>query len=227
MKEDLKLDVNAFLPLRDVVYHTLRDAILRGDIAPGERLMEMHLADQLGVSRTPIREAIRMLEQEGLAITAPRRGAQVARMTQKDLEDVLEIREALDELAVKGACHGMNDELFQKLYDSMSDFGAAVKEKDIRAMVDADEEFHNVIYKAANNPKLVTLINNLKEQMYRYRYEYIKETTDYNPLISEHAAIIDGLKRKDEPFVAGIMHQHLQNQMDAVRKVIARQEEEI
>jgi len=189
--------------------------------------MEMHLADQLGVSRTPIREAIRMLEQEGLAITAPRRGAQVARMTQKDLEDVLEIREALDELAVKGACHGMNDELFQKLYDSMSDFGAAVKEKDIRAMVDADEEFHNVIYKAANNPKLVTLINNLKEQMYRYRYEYIKETTDYNPLISEHAAIIDGLKRKDEPFVAGIMHQHLQNQMDAVRKVIARQEEEI
>ena len=78
MSEELKLNMDAYLPLRDVVFHTLRDAILKGDLKPGERLMEMHLAEKLGVSRTPIREAIRMLEQEGLAITIPRKGAQVA-----------------------------------------------------------------------------------------------------------------------------------------------------
>ena len=72
--EDLKLNMEAFLPLRDVVFHTLRDAILKGELEPGERLMEIHLANKLGVSRTPIREAIRMLEKEGLAVTIPRRG---------------------------------------------------------------------------------------------------------------------------------------------------------
>ena len=89
---------DAFLPLRDVVFKTLRQAILTGELKPGERLMEIHLANKLGVSRTPIREAIRMLEQEGLAVTIPRKGAQVAKMTEKDLQDVLEVRDALDEL---------------------------------------------------------------------------------------------------------------------------------
>ena len=69
MSEELQLDMDSYLPLRDVVFNTLRNAILRGDLKPGERLMEMHLANKLGVSRTPIREAIRMLEQEGLAAT--------------------------------------------------------------------------------------------------------------------------------------------------------------
>ena len=88
MSEDLKLNMNAYLPLRDVVFQTLREAILKGDLRPGERLMELQLAAKLGVSRTPIREAIRMLEQEGLAVTIPRKGAEVARMTEKDMEDV-------------------------------------------------------------------------------------------------------------------------------------------
>ena len=89
MSEDLKLNMNDYLPLRDVVFHTLREAILKGSLKPGERLMELQLAAKLGVSRTPIREAIRMLEQEGLAITIPRKGAEVAKMTEKDMEDVL------------------------------------------------------------------------------------------------------------------------------------------
>lgn len=71
MTDNLKLNVDAYLPLRDVVFHTLREAILKGELKPGERLMELQLASKLGVSRTPIREAIRMLEQEGLAVTIP------------------------------------------------------------------------------------------------------------------------------------------------------------
>ncbi len=81
MIDELRLNMDAFLPLRDVVFNTLREAILKGELQPGERLMELQLASQLGVSRTPIREAIRMLEQEGLAVTMPRKGAEVEKMT--------------------------------------------------------------------------------------------------------------------------------------------------
>ena len=110
MTEDLTLNMNAYLPLRDVVFNTLREAILKGELKPGERLMELQLAAKLGVSRTPIREAIRMLEQEGLAVTIPRKGAEVARMTEKDMEDVLQIRDALDELAASIACEQISEE---------------------------------------------------------------------------------------------------------------------
>ena len=85
MGTDFEVTMNEYLPLRDVVFNTLRQAILRGELKPGERLMEIQLANKLGVSRTPIREAIRMLEQEGLAVTMPRKGAEVAKMTLKDM----------------------------------------------------------------------------------------------------------------------------------------------
>ena len=110
MEKDLQLNMDAYLPLRDVVFQTLRSAILRGDLKPGERLMELQLASKLGVSRTPIREAIRMLEQEGLAITIPRRGAEVAKMTEKDMGDTLQIRRALEELAVVLVCDKITEE---------------------------------------------------------------------------------------------------------------------
>ena len=224
MKDDLKLDMDAYLPLRDVVFNTLRDAILKGDLAPGERLKEMHLANQLGVSRTPIREAIRMLEQEGLAVTIPRRGAQVAHMSQKDLEDVLEVRDALDELAVKNACHCMTKDDFVELDEAMEKFKDAVSLGDVRTIVETDEAFHNVIYHAANNSKLESIVMNLEEQMYRFRYEYIKENADYLNLVLEHEALIAGLKKKDEEYVTDVMHKHLVNQMRGVRNAILKQE---
>lgn len=120
MTEDLTLNMNAYLPLRDVVFNTLREAILKGELKPGERLMELQLAAKLGVSRTPIREAIRMLEQEGLAVTIPRKGAEVARMTEKDMEDVLQIRDALDELAASIACEQISEEELAELRHTMA-----------------------------------------------------------------------------------------------------------
>ena len=87
---DVKMD--EYLPLRDVVFKTLRQAILKGELEPGERLMEIQLAERLGVSRTPIREAIRKLELEGLVLMIPRKGAEVARISENNLRDVLEVR---------------------------------------------------------------------------------------------------------------------------------------
>lgn len=116
MPIDFEVTMNEYLPLRDVVFNTLRRAILRGELKPGERLMEIQLANKLGVSRTPIREAIRKLELEGLVLMIPRKGAEVAEITEKNLRDVLEVRCALEELAVQLACDRIKKEEIQELH---------------------------------------------------------------------------------------------------------------
>ncbi len=224
MTDDLILHMDAYLPLRDVVFHTLREAILRGDLKPGERLMELQLAEKLGVSRTPIREAIRMLEQEGLAVTMPRRGAEVARMTLKDMEDVLEIREALDELAVRIACARITDEQLKKLSEVKKQFESSTQTGDVKQIAEADVSFHDVIYEATGNPKLVTLLNNLREQVYRYRVEYIKNPKNYPVLIKEHEAILQSLKDREVDRAVSAMQEHVSNQALAVKAVIQEQQ---
>ena len=212
MTDDLTLNMNAYLPLRDVVFNTLREAILKGDLKPGERLMELQLASKLGVSRTPIREAIRMLEQEGLAVTTPRKGAEVAKMTLKDMEDVLEIRDALDELAVRIACQKISDEQLKQLEDMKELFEKSTQTGNVKKIAEADVTFHDVIYEATGNPKLVTLLNNLREQVYRYRVEYIKDPKNYPTLIAEHEAILESLKNRDVKNAVEAMHVHVANQ---------------
>ena len=125
MKEFEANNENDYLPLRDVVFNTLRTSILTGELKPGERLMEIHLADKLGVSRTPIREAIRKLELEGLVTMIPRRGAEVAQITEKNLRDVLEVRRALDALAVELACERITDKARQRQPGCTGGRGAA------------------------------------------------------------------------------------------------------
>ena len=224
MTDGLTLNMNAYLPLRDVVFNTLREAILKGDLKPGERLMELQLASKLGVSRTPIREAIRMLEQEGLAVTTPRKGAEVAKMTLKDMEDVLEIRDALDELAVRIACQKISDEQLRQLEDMKELFEKSTQTGNVKKIAEADVTFHDVIYEATGNPKLVTLLNNLREQVYRYRVEYIKDPKNYPTLIAEHEAILESLKNRDVKNAVEAMHVHVANQAEAVKTVIQEQE---
>ncbi|MGN1156567.1 MAG: GntR family transcriptional regulator [Agathobacter sp.] len=224
MTEDLTLNMNAYLPLRDVVFNTLREAILRGDLQPGERLMELQLAAKLGVSRTPIREAIRMLEQEGLAVTVPRKGAEVAKMTLKGMEDVLEIRGALDEFAVQLACERITEEQLLELKKRKQDFEVSLKSGDVKQIAEADVHFHDVIYEATENPKLVILLNNLREQIYRYRVEYIKEAENHPVLIREHEAIYDALVKRNQEEAKLSIREHVENQATAVKEVIMRQE---
>ena len=224
MTEELKLNMNEYLPLRDVVFHTLREAILRGDLRPGERLMEIQLANKMGVSRTPIREAIRMLEQEGLAVTMPRKGAEVAKMTLKGMEDVLEIRAALDELASQLASERITEEQLVRLEEKKKDFEISLKSGNVRQIAEADVNFHDVIYEATKNPKLVNLLNNLREQVYRYRVEYLKNAENYPILIREHEAIYQSLKNHNREDATLAIREHVANQAIAVKEVIMRQE---
>ena len=224
MTEKLTLNMNAYLPLRDVVFNTLREAILKGELKPGERLMELQLAARLGVSRTPIREAIRMLELEGLTVTVPRKGAQVAKMTEKDMEDVLQIRQTLDELAVKLACDKITEQQLRLLKGAVRDFEESTRSRDVKKVAQADVAFHDAIYRAADNPKLMNLLNNLREQMYRYRVEYLKDETAYPTLIAEHREIYEGLVRRDKETVAAAMVKHVMNQEIVVKNMIREQE---
>lgn len=122
MDANLRLDMDEYLPLRDVVFNTLRRAILRGELKPGERLMEIQLANKLGVSRTPIREAIRKLELEGLVLMIPRKGAEVAEITRKNMMDVLEVRKALEELAAELACERIGKEQIAEMRVAAKEF---------------------------------------------------------------------------------------------------------
>ncbi len=224
MTDNLTLNMDAYLPLRDVVFNTLREAILKGELKPGERLMELQLAAKLGVSRTPIREAIRMLEQEGLAVTIPRKGAEVAKMTEKDMEDVLQIREALDELAAKIACEQITEEQLNDLINAMHEFEATTQTGNLKRIAEVDVKFHDIIYQSTGNPKLVNMLNNLREQMYRYRVEYLKDEKNYPILLKEHKEIVEGLTAKNKEKVSEVMHQHVKNQAVAVKAMIQEQE---
>ena len=186
--------------------------------------MELQLASKLGVSRTPIREAIRMLEQEGLAVTIPRKGAEVAKMTEKDMEDVLQIRLSLEALAVRLSCENITPAALQELKVAMEDFEEKTKSSQFVEMAKADVKFHEILYKASNNPKLQQLLSNLREQMYRYRVEYLKDDGIYPRLIEEHQKMYDALKAKDQELAVSYVEKHLHNQAEAVKKIIREQE---
>ena len=220
MSDKLKVNMNEYLPLRDVVFNTLRQAIITGEFAPGERLMEIALANRLGVSRTPVREAIRKLELEGLVVMIPRKGAEVARITEKDLRDVLEVRCSLEELAAELATERMNDEYREKIEKSLKEFEQAIQRGDNGEIADSDMEFHDVIFDATGNARLIQILNNLREQMYRYRLEYVKDTEYHAVLLREHQELVAAMfaSKKDE--ARKIMKRHIDNQeMTVIRNI--------
>lgn len=220
MKNEITMTIDDYLPLRDVVFNTLRQAILRGELEPGERLMEIQLAQKLGVSRTPIREAIRKLELEGLVIMIPRKGAEVAHITEKDMKDVLEVRGTLEELAVTLACKNITKEAIAELKMANKLFEAAIVSKDVVKIVDADVRFHDVIYTMTDNQRLIQIINNLREQLYRYRLEYVKDARSHSMLISEHNDIISRLENSDEEGAKKVVGQHIYNQEKGIMRMM-------
>lgn len=223
--EEFQINMNEYLPLRDVVFNTLRQAILKGELKPGERLMEIQLAERLGVSRTPVREAIRKLELEGLVLMIPRKGAEVAEITIEDLEDVLEVRSALEGLAVKNACDHIGATELAELEKANEEFKHVLENgDDLIACVQADVKFHEIIYAATNNKRLLQILNNLREQMYRYRMEYLKDKSTHQTLLKEHNNIIAALKRQDKETAGKVVVIHIDNQKESIINSIKRKE---
>ena len=214
---ELKMNIDEYLPLRDVVFQTLRKAIITGRFSPGERLMEISLANELGVSRTPVREAIRKLELEGLVVMVPRKGARVAGITEDTLQDVMEIRTALEEFAVILACRRIDEEGKLAMIKAHEDFKDAVDSNaDMQELIKRDEEFHDSIFYATKNSRLIHLINSLRDQFYRYRMAYVKGTDMRDHLVTEHEALMNAIFHQDEEMAKGVMNSHIVNQKEAI-----------
>ena len=227
MAKQFEVNMDEYLPLRDVVFKTLRQAILKGELEPGERLMEIQLAERLGVSRTPIREAIRKLELEGLVLMIPRKGAEVAQISENNLRDVLEVRRSLEELAIDLACQRITLEELEELQNAKEQFRNAVRDGEAMEIAQTDERYHEIIYNSTKNQKLVQILNNLREQMYRYRLEYIKDEDKRQILLVEHEHIFKAVSLRHVQEARMAIREHIDNQEITILKNLKEQENDV
>ena len=192
-----KLEIRNYKPLGEVVFEYLRNAILAGELKPGERLMEVTIADQLGVSRTPVREAIRKLEKESFVIMIPRKGAYVADLTKKDIMEVLEIRKELEGFAAYLAAERMTLSEKESLGRVVEHFNESLINMDKKSMIDSDNAFHSFIFEGTKNQRLINIIYDLHDQFQRFRLIYFNEFNNYKEIQASHNRIFDAIIRED------------------------------
>lgn len=215
-----KVNLNNYKPLREVIFDTLREAIIAGELKPGERLMQVKLAEKMGVSRTPVREAIRKLELEGLVEMLPRKGAHVAELSVKDIMDVLEVRATLDGLATALAAERITDEEIKKLEHVHSQFLNYANKDNLQGSIKKDVEFHELIYRASRNERLIQIANNLREQVQRFRVIYLKDYSNPRELIKEHQYILEAISTRDKAAAQEYAQRHINHQEAAIIKAI-------
>ncbi|MFA5523487.1 MAG: GntR family transcriptional regulator [Tissierellales bacterium] len=206
-----KLNLHDYKPLREIVFESIREAILYGRLKPGERVMEIQLAEKLGVSRTPVREAIRKLELEGLLIMEPRKGAYVADVSLKDVVDVLEVRSSLEGLAASLAATRASEEEIELLKEKSMEFKECIEINDVQGMIAKDTEFHETIFKAAKNKKLTSIIESLREQVQRFRVTYFTEYNMTTYLAQEHHNVLEAIASRDPEKSKEYAQRHIVN----------------
>lgn len=209
MEHFLKIDMDTYKPLREIVFATMREAIINGDFKPGQRLMEVQLAEQMGVSRTPVREAIRKLELEGLVVMVPRKGAYVAGLSSEDVKEVLEIRAVLEGLAASLAAEKASEEDIAMLKEIVDKFVTAAGEEDVVKLIHLDSDFHDVMYRASKNKKLIQLISSLREQVQRFRVAYFTKIKNTEILIAEHNELLDAIVGGDSAKARIVAETHI------------------
>ena len=210
--------------LRGKVFHQLREDILSGHYKEHEELREMAISEEMGVSRTPVREALRQLELEGLVLMIPRKGAEVAKISEKSLRDVLEVRRSLEELAIELACQRMTEDDIKELEEAQEAFRSAIQSADAMTIAETDEHYHDIIYNGTGNNRLVQILNNLREQMYRYRLEYIKDADKRQILVVEHDYILKAIRSRHVAEAKKAIREHIDNQEITVSKNIKEQQ---
>ncbi|MFZ7133568.1 MAG: GntR family transcriptional regulator [Eubacteriales bacterium] len=215
----LTIDMDTYKPLREIVFTTMREAIINGDFKPSQRLMEVQLAEKMGVSRTPVREAIRKLELEGLVVMVPRKGAYVAGLSSEDVKEVVEIRCVLEGLAAKLAAQKSTSEDIEKMKSIIENFEYATKNKRIPDLISYDSDFHEVIYQAAKNGKLIQMINGLREQVQRFRVAYFTQFHNTDILLEEHKNLLKAIINKDSELARKVAENHINTTEKLITKI--------
>ena len=192
MLTDMQLKVQK--PLKDLVYLELKHKILTGEIVSQTRLMEIDLSEKMNVSRTPIREAIKRLADDGLVKVEPRRGAYVANISIKDMLEVFEVREDMEGFVAKLAAQRITDEEKEQLKAIAREYEKAIEEADDKEKIIAlDEKFHNFIVKCSGNETLSELVNYVQELSLRFRYLYYDDSSLYESTLEQHNRIMEAI----------------------------------
>jgi len=215
---ELKLD--NYKPLREVVFESIRGAIISGVLKPGERLMEVQFAEKMGVSRTPIREAIRKLELEGLIIMIPRKGAYVADLSINNIIDVLEVRSALEGLASGLAALRITNEEIKELELTALQFQKAIESNDVDGIIRTDIDFHDKIFKATRNEKLLQMANSLREQVQRFRIMYVNKSINSEDLPKDHYEIAKAISERNVDMAEKLARRHIEDAEKRLMKMI-------
>ena len=221
--EPIKID--NYQPLRETVCEALRSAIRNGILEPGERLMEVQLAEELGISRTPVREAIRKLEQEGYVIMMPRRGTYVSSVSVNDIKEIFEIRSALESLSTGLAARRIEPDELEKLRALLTEIEGHIERKDIDKIVETDIEFHGLLYQVSRNERLVTIISNLKEQLARFRTLSMSYPGRLQETLEEHRAMVEAIAANDVEAARDAAERHMERAEETLLKAMRRKEQ--
>lgn len=207
-KRLLPVVLDGYKPLREIVFESMREAILSGVLQPGERLMEIQLAEEMGVSRTPVREAIRKLELENFVVMIPRKGAYVAGVSSKDVADVFEIRSALEGLAAGLAAERITEDELEQM-ERVLFYRASEGELDLEQIVKSDTDFHALVYSASRNERLIQILANLREQIQRFRATSLAVPGRNKLALEEHRAIVDALRNHNSEEAQSLAIAHI------------------
>ncbi|HEX3549951.1 MAG TPA: GntR family transcriptional regulator [Candidatus Elarobacter sp.] len=203
--------------LRDRIHDRLRSAILSGELPPGTPVIEAELATRLGASRTPVREALRRLEAEGLLEPRGLRGSVVRELRSDQVECVFEIREALESLAARRAARTIREPELRRLGDLVERMRGAVD--DANEMERHDTAFHDVILGVANGERLKRMLTELREELIAYRFLSLSDAARRSATVDEHEAILDALRARDEDAAGARTASHIANARAAVLRL--------
>ncbi|MCR4710007.1 MAG: GntR family transcriptional regulator [Clostridiales bacterium] len=204
-------------PLREIVYEELKRQIMVGEIAPGTRMMEVDLADEMGVSRTPVREAIRKLEKEGLVTIEPRRGAYASDISAKDMVDVLEVRQDLEGMAAGLAAQKIAEGDILQLKNMTRRYKEAVEAGDIEEIIKQDEDFHKFIVGLSDNKTLIKMVSQVQELALRFRYIYYDDFSRFKNQPLEHQEIVEAIMSGDANSARRFAEVHISKLKDFVK----------
>ena len=180
-------------PLRDQIREEIRQRIVEGRLAPGDRMIERELAAELGVSRVPVREALRMLETEGFVQVLPRRGVIVRRLSRHDVEELFDVRESLEVLATRRAATNATSGDLARLEDLLTEAEAAIHSRDRHAIGAANEQFHDTILGLANNSLLSAMLEPLQGRL----HWLFRQNEDPSGLLREHRELFEAIASGD------------------------------
>lgn len=212
------LTVERPVAMRRRVYDSLRDRILRGRIPPSTRLVEARLAQEIGASRTPVREALHLLEREGLVEAFPRGGYRVRGIAWSEVEEICEIRVLNETLAARWAIERMDETDRAALEENVARSEAALRDDRWDSFAEYDGEFHEILVRASRSPRLLELCQTLRRHMLLYRAESLADPDAVSLALEGHRRIAARIRARDREGVAAAIRRHLEDAKEAVRR---------